>query len=76
GAQVRGRGFIWGLALEPKSLAGAVSGEAFKRGLVLETSGPDSEVLKLLPALTIDKETLEQGLAILEDSLEAVARPI
>ncbi len=74
GAQARGRGFIWGLALEPKSLAGAVSREAFKRGLVLETSGPDSEVLKLLPALTIDKDTLEQGLAILEDGLEAVAR--
>lgn len=74
GAMVRGRGLIRGLALEPKGLADRVSSEAFSRGLVIETSGPDSEVLKLLPALTIDQDTLDQGMAILEESLEAAVR--
>lgn len=71
--EVRGRGMIWGLAdRECPQLAGAVSAQAFQRGLIIETSGTDDHVLKLLPPLTIEDELLEQGLDIIEESYRAV----
>ncbi|WP_213816766.1 diaminobutyrate--2-oxoglutarate transaminase [Glaciihabitans sp. dw_435] len=71
--QVRGRGFIFGFASTAMpDLAKAVAAEAFTRGLVVETSGPVDEVLKLLPALIISDETLGRGLDIIAASVEAV----
>jgi diaminobutyrate-2-oxoglutarate transaminase len=71
--EIRGRGLIWGVACKDcADLADAVSRAAFERGLIIETSGTDSHVLKLLPALTIETELLEQGLDIIEESFEAV----
>ena len=46
--------------------------ECFERGLLVETSGPDDEVLKLLPALTITNDELDRGLDIIADSDAAV----
>jgi len=70
---VRGRGMIWGVSCDGcAELAGAVSAAAFERGLIIETSGADSQVLKLLPPLTIEDEQLEEGLDIIEQSFEAV----
>ena len=54
------------------TLAGRISAEAFRRGLVIETSGAFDEVLKFLPALTISEEELGRGLAIVRESLDAV----
>jgi diaminobutyrate-2-oxoglutarate transaminase len=68
--EVRGRGLILGLVLEGE-LAGALSAEAFERGLIAETSGPRGEVLKLLPPLTIETAALEAGLDILAEALRA-----
>lgn len=74
GATVRGRGLIQGLALGRTDLAERVSRLAFDRGLVIETAGPDVDVVKILPPLVIDQESLAEGLDVLEDSLrEAVA---
>ena len=70
---VRGRGLMMGLACDSdRTLAGRISAEAFRRGLVIETSGAFDEVLKFLPALTISEEELRRGLAIVRDSLDAV----
>ena len=46
--------------------------DAYDRGMLMETSGPDSEVVKLLPPLTITDEELERGLAIIDESVAAV----
>lgn len=73
GGSVRGRGLIFGLELEEPGAAEAVSREAFRRGLVIETSGADNQVIKCLPPLTISEEGLSQGLARLADSVAAVA---
>jgi acetylornithine/succinyldiaminopimelate/putrescine aminotransferase len=43
-------------------VAPRIARAAFERGLIVETAGPDDEVLKLLPPLTIDPETLQEGL--------------
>jgi len=70
---VRGRGLVQGLHFPDAGVAEAVCREAFKRGLIMETSGTDNEVAKLLPPLTIDGDGLKQGLAILDESLAAVS---
>ncbi|MQA96092.1 MAG: diaminobutyrate--2-oxoglutarate transaminase [Streptosporangiales bacterium] len=73
GVTVRGRGLAWGLAFDRNELGEAVCGAAFERGLLMETSGPESEVAKLLPALTTTEEELAEGLDILGRSVRAVA---
>lgn len=69
--EVRGRGMIQGLASADPQLAGNVAKRCFERQLIIETSGED-DVLKLLPALTIDEQLLCQGLDIIEDSVADV----
>lgn len=70
--EVRGRGMIQGIVMDPK-LCADVQAEAFRRGLIIETSGAESEVLKLLPPLTIDDLGLEEGLSIIKNSVNAVS---
>ncbi len=72
-AVVRGRGLMYGLAMESdRTIAGRISAEAFRRGLIIETAGAFDEVLKFLPALTISDEELSRGLEIVGESLTAV----
>ena len=49
-----------------------VSSAAFERGLLVETAGPEDEVVKLLPPLTVTDTELDQGLAILADAVQTV----
>lgn len=73
GLSVRGRGLIQGLcSTDHPDLMGLVSQKAFSHGLIIETSGAQDEVLKLLPSLTITDEQLTQGLDIIERSVEEV----
>ncbi|MCB9619639.1 MAG: diaminobutyrate--2-oxoglutarate transaminase [Sandaracinus sp.] len=72
--QHRGLGLIQGLECVPASRATAVSKAAFARGLVVETAGPNDEVLKLLPPLAIDEATLLRGLDLLEAAFAHVTR--
>ncbi|HZG06005.1 MAG TPA: diaminobutyrate--2-oxoglutarate transaminase [Streptomyces sp.] len=72
-ADVRGRGLVWGLEFHDRSRAGAVASRAFELGLLIETSGPESEVVKLLPALTISPEELDEGLRILARAVRETA---
>jgi diaminobutyrate-2-oxoglutarate transaminase len=37
-----------------------------KKGLLVEVCGPNNEVIKFLPPLVIDEDTLRSGLKILE----------
>jgi diaminobutyrate-2-oxoglutarate transaminase len=67
----RGRGLFQGIHLAVPGLAQAVCQLAYDRGLLMETSGPDNDVVKMLPPLTIGDDALDRGLAILEESLIA-----
>lgn len=66
---VRGRGMAWGFDCQMAEVAEAATRKAFEKGLIVERCGPNKQVVKLLPALTIDLETLNQGLDVFEDSL-------
>jgi diaminobutyrate-2-oxoglutarate transaminase len=68
---VRGRGMAWGIAFRDAALASRVSTCAFERGLLLETSGSDDTVIKLMPPLTISNHELAMGLEILREAARA-----
>lgn len=64
--EVRGRGMMQGVAFTDLELAGKLSEMAFEHGVLIETAGPDGEVLKVLPPLVIPRELLDKGLDVLE----------
>ncbi len=73
GLSVRGRGLIQGLITSADDdVAAQVAKKAFGYGLVIETSGAHDEVLKVLPALTIEDDLLSRGLEIIERSVAEV----
>lgn len=72
--KVKGRGMMRGIEMPSGEVASEVVKAAFERRLVIETSGPNDEVVKCLPALTIDAQELERGLAILSDAVDSVLR--
>ncbi|MFI1379492.1 diaminobutyrate--2-oxoglutarate transaminase [Embleya sp. NPDC020886] len=72
GASRRGRGLIQGLTFADNSLAETVCARAFEGGLLVETSGFESEVVKLMPALTTTEDELDEGMGILADAVRAV----
>lgn len=69
---LRGRGFAQGLCFENGELTSKVCAAAFERGLLMETAGPDGEVAKLMPALTITEDELADGLNRLSDAVHAI----
>jgi diaminobutyrate-2-oxoglutarate transaminase len=70
---MRGLGMAWGLDFKRADAGSAVSAEAFKRGMVIESCGADDSVLKLLPPLVIEDGLLEEGLGILAEAVDAWA---
>jgi len=72
-AQVRGIGLIQGIACEEPGLARSICDAAFQRGVIMETAGPEGNVAKVMPPLTIDDLTLKHGLEILEVSVRTAS---
>ena len=71
----RGIGLMWGIdcaALGGDHFSEAVVDACFKRNLILERAGRNSSVVKLMPTLVIDDETLNRGLAILKEAFQEV----
>ena len=68
--EIRGIGFIWGIETHNGPLAKEISKECFKSGLIVERAGRNDSVVKLMPALITDEETLEKGLNILKDTIK------
>lgn len=59
--ELRGRGLMRGLAWKDRRTAGLVAQEAFRLGVLVETCGPYGEVLKLMPALTMTSDLLDEA---------------
>ncbi|WP_085034670.1 diaminobutyrate--2-oxoglutarate transaminase [Ensifer aridi] len=71
GLSARGRGMMLGLDCGTGELAEKIVRRAFEDGLVVERCGAENQVIKLLPPLTIDEQTLQRGLDILDNSVHA-----
>jgi 4-aminobutyrate aminotransferase / (S)-3-amino-2-methylpropionate transaminase / 5-aminovalerate transaminase len=77
---VRGRGAMQAIELvEPgtttaaPAVAAAVATRCHSAGVVVLTCGTWSNVIRLLPPLTIDDELLREGLAVLSDAVASTA---
>ncbi|MEJ2646364.1 MAG: diaminobutyrate--2-oxoglutarate transaminase [Gammaproteobacteria bacterium] len=68
-ADVRGVGMVWGLEIKKLGFAGEVSKAAFENGLVIELSGAEDQVIKFLPSLVIDEDTLREGIGIIDKAI-------
>ena len=74
GAVTRGRGLAQAIAFENPALAGSVCRAAFDRGLLVETAGPQDQVVKLLPPLTTSPEQLSEGLDVLSEAVKVAVK--
>ena len=62
---LKGRGMMQGIDVGGGKLADEICAEAFRNGLIIETSGAHDEVVKVLAPLTTPDAVLEEGLDIL-----------
>jgi diaminobutyrate-2-oxoglutarate transaminase len=69
GAALKGRGMMQGVSVGSGDLAAAICAEAYRNGLIIETSGAHDEVVKVLAPLTIGMEQFREGLSTLEDAV-------
>ncbi|WP_407169150.1 diaminobutyrate--2-oxoglutarate transaminase [Bradyrhizobium sp. ORS 111] len=71
--QKRGRGLMAGLKCRSQADVGRVHDVAFENGLLIESSGPNRDVIKVLPPITITDDELEHAIAILDNALQEQA---
>jgi diaminobutyrate-2-oxoglutarate transaminase len=71
--RVKGRGMILGIEFENTEMATTAARICFEQGLVIETSGVSSQVLKLLPPLTATDAELRRGLDIIDAAVGEAA---
>lgn len=69
---LKGRGMMLGIGCPDGDTAAAVCRHAFENGLVIETSGAHSEVVKCLCPLVISDEQIDKALGILDRAFAAV----
>ncbi len=65
--EVRGRGLMLGVGLEPELDAAAIGADLLQRGLIVNV--PEPGTLRLLPPLIIDGEQIERAVAMIGESL-------
>ncbi len=68
-ATVRGVGMVWGLVIQRTGFCSEVSQEAFQNGVVIELAGGEDQVVKFLPALTIEEDILREGMQIIDKAI-------
>lgn len=68
--EIRGIGMIWGIDVKTGKKAKAIVDTCFEKGLIIERAGRDDSVVKIMPQLLIDDETLLKGLTIIKDAIK------
>ncbi|KAB0465763.1 diaminobutyrate--2-oxoglutarate transaminase [Vibrio kanaloae] len=71
--QRKGRGMMIGIECKDENTADDIAKTCFDNGMVIETAGPNDEILKFFCPLTISESELIQGLTIFENSVEVIA---
>lgn len=72
GSFLKGRGLMQGIDVGSGDLAGAICGLAYEKGLIIETSGSEDQVVKVLAPLTTPTETFQRGFDILLEASREV----
>ncbi len=72
--RLKGRGMMRGIACASGELADKITTLAFEKGLIIETAGPDDEVVKCLMPLTISEADLNKGLDLLTECVSEIMK--
>ena len=70
----KGRAFMQGISSDVEGFSEKVASEAFNHGLIMETAGGHDQVFKLFPPINIDEDGLEQGLELIEKSIQSAIK--
>ena len=65
--EIRGIGFLWGVdctKVKPDVISKGISRTCFENGLICERAGRNNDVVKLMPCLLADEDTLREGMEI------------
>ena len=76
GGRSKGRGMMQGVDVGSQALAAEIRQRCIDDRLVIETSGPYDEVVKVFAALTTPADILEHGLDILQDAVAESTLPV
>ncbi|WP_299013321.1 diaminobutyrate--2-oxoglutarate transaminase [uncultured Photobacterium sp.] len=68
----KGRGMFQGINCVNGDIAGKITSCAFKKGLIIETSGAEDQVVKFLCPLIISDDNLKNGIDIVESAIKEV----
>lgn len=68
GATIKGRGLMQGVDVGSGELAADICARAFNMGLIIETSGNEDQVVKVLAPISTPNETFHKGFDILLDA--------
>ena len=68
---VRGRGLMIGLDLASAEVAARIKDDLLERGVIVSTTGPASDAIRLAPPLLIAEEHVERFLSALAETLRA-----
>lgn len=71
---LRGRGFMQGVAIPEEGLAAEICGNAFRKGVLVETAGSNSEVIKIFAPLIIDEDGIREGFELLHEAVADTLR--
>jgi diaminobutyrate-2-oxoglutarate transaminase len=72
--EMKGLGMMQGLRFPNGNLAGEVARIALENMILIETAGPNDEVVKIMPPLTIESDILETGLQRLRRAVQEALR--
>lgn len=67
---IRGLGLMQGIEFRSEQDTAQIIRRCFENHLIVESCGSRGQVLKLMPALTIEPEVLRQGLGIIEQAVD------
>jgi 4-aminobutyrate aminotransferase len=70
---IRGIGLMVGVELADKAVTDAVCAACLAAGVIVLACGPDENVLRLVPPLTVSDDEIDQGLAVLVDAVRGVS---
>ncbi|MBP3338317.1 MAG: aspartate aminotransferase family protein [Lachnospiraceae bacterium] len=70
--KVRGIGLIWGIEVADGAMCAKITTKCFENGLIAEKAGRGNNVVKIMPPLVIDEETLIKGLSIVVEAIKEV----
>ncbi len=76
GSKMKGRGLMRGVDVGSGELAGEICARAYQKGLIIETSGNEDQVVKVLAPLTTSEAILREGFDILHAAAREVTQKI